>query len=205
MTHPSPHSPAPEVELDPAAEHVTRHVASATSTALAATQHAMQSATLRAYLARDTASAEARASQRALHAQQQLAYTGEVTGRAADRAGIAASPPAPSAPNSPSSSQEVAATPTEQWTAYADGAEAAALGGRGVGTPPEQVLARVDARPGATRPDATHAVDAAELGVGLAAPDPVLGHGIDPGMDPGMECGITSGATVSGPTPGIEP
>ena len=141
MTHPSPHSPAPEVELDPAAEHVTRHVASATSTALAATQHAMQSSTLRAYLARDTASAEARAGQRALHAQQQLAHTGEVTGRAADRAGIAASP----------------------------------------------------------------AVDAVELGVGLAAPDPVLGHGIDPGMDPGMECGITSGINVPGPTPGIEP
>lgn len=201
MTHPSPHSPAPEVELDPAAEHVTRHVASATSTALAATQHAMQSATLRAYLARDTASAEARASQRALHAQQQVAHTGEVTDRAADRPGIAASPAAPSAPSSPSSSQEAAATPTEQWTAYADGAEAAALGGRGVCTPPEQVLAHVDARPGATRPDATPAVDDAELGVGLAAPDPVLGHGIDPGMDRG----ITSGTSVPGPTPGIEP
>lgn len=61
-------------------------------------------------------------------------------------------------------------TGREQWTAYADGAAVAALGGRGVSTPPGEVLAAASKAPDI----AASAADAA-------------GPAIQPGQQPGIE------------------
>jgi len=195
MTNPTQRGPAPEVELDPAAEQLTRHVSTVTSTALAATQHAMQSATLRAYLARDAASTEARAHQRALQAHQQIARAAEVTDAAADRAGVATAMD----PASAAGAATTAAATTEQWTAYADGAEAAALGGRGVSVPPQQVLTHVEAQALTASPPKTPAADA------TTAAEPGIATGTAVGLQTGIDAGLHSGTTAPAPTPGIEP
>lgn len=52
---------------------------------------------------------------------------------------------------------------SSQWTAYADGAPAAALGGRGVSTPPNQVLARAREHPDLGTTNAAPAGRAVEL------------------------------------------
>ena len=52
---------------------------------------------------------------------------------------------------------------TTQWSAYADGAEAAALGGRGVSTPPNQVLAKARETPDLAASSADTAARGLEL------------------------------------------
>lgn len=165
MTNPLQHAPAPEVELDPAAEHLARHISTATSTALAASQHAVQATTLRAQLARDAATAEARDAQRALAGQQQLLRADEASERAGQRAGI----------------------DTSRWSAYHDGDPIAALGGRGVSTPPQQVLARTQPQPatGASQPATGAATQLAATTPGQSA---ALGQGVSPTVAaPGVE------------------
>lgn len=53
----------------------------------------------------------------------------------------------PSAPAGNPADQDPAAAASTRWTAYADGAPAAQLGGMGVSTPPGQVLAKAQANP----------------------------------------------------------
>lgn len=157
MSSPRQPSPTPEVDLDPAAEHLARHVSTGTSTALAATQHAMQSATLRAYLARDAASAEARSAQRALRAQQQIERAAAVTDRVAARAGLTfdTAPAAETPGNPPSEPPNEPRARSGQWTAYRDGDPTAALGGTGVSVPPQQVLAHTSTQPTVATPGAS--------------------------------------------------
>jgi hypothetical protein len=115
MTASAHSSTTPEVDLDPAAEPLTRHVSSAASAALAVTQHALQAATARSYLARGATSTEARRTRAIANAQVSL-----------DRA--------------VETSERLSAHP-DQWSAYHDGSPAAVLGGLGVSIPPQQVLA----------------------------------------------------------------
>jgi hypothetical protein len=168
----------PEVDLDPAGEHVARHVSTAASAGMTVAQHAANAALARARIAEITASAQARTAQRALVTQRRMSQAaGAWVSAATHRYGspsaarhadgwetilgargvdLGAMRADPVAVFTATARQErlAAQAETAQWSAYADGAPAAAVAGMGVSMPPEQVLerARLEPDPVATAP-----------------------------------------------------
>jgi hypothetical protein len=74
------------------------------------------------------------------------------------------------------------------WTAYADGSPAAAVGGRGVSTPPEQILSRARGAAAAAQLSATRQVQVSGKAVRLPARVTNL-RGWDSGADPPAPAG----------------